>query len=118
MFSDFHSYCNDYQEYVVLLRITIIVSLWQHAIPLAQQVQYYKEYQSKVETIAGREKARTLFNGSIYILSAGNSDFIQNYYVNPMLSGTYTPDQFSELLAKSFTNFVQVHSLQNFTKLL
>ncbi|XP_042430856.1 GDSL esterase/lipase At5g03820-like [Zingiber officinale] len=78
-----------------------------HAIPLAQQVQYYKEYQSKVETIAGREKARTLFSGSIYILSAGNSDFIQNYYVNPMLSGSYTPDQFSGLLAKSFTNFVQ-----------
>ncbi|KAG6533530.1 GDSL esterase/lipase At5g03810-like [Zingiber officinale] len=77
------------------------------AIPLTQQVQYYKEYQSKVEKIAGRERARSLFSGSIYILSSGNSDYIQNYYINPLLGGTYTPDQFSDLLVQSFTSFIQ-----------
>lgn len=84
---------------------------WQQAISLTQQLQYYKEYQSKVERVAGKPKAAALFAGAIYLLSAGSSDYVQNYYINPLLSGSYTPDQFSDLLLQSFTTFVQVSSL-------
>ncbi|CAL9051454.1 unnamed protein product [Musa banksii] len=77
------------------------------AISLTQQLQYYKEYQSKVERVAGKPKAAALFAGAIYLLSAGSSDYVQNYYINPLLSGSYTPDQFSDLLLQSFTTFVQ-----------
>ncbi|OAY66288.1 GDSL esterase/lipase [Ananas comosus] len=77
------------------------------AISLSQQLQFYKEYQSKVVGIAGRAKAAALISGAIYILSAGSSDYVQNYYINPLLRGTYTSDQFGDLLLQSFNSFAE-----------
>ncbi|XP_042402106.1 GDSL esterase/lipase At5g03810-like isoform X2 [Zingiber officinale] len=78
------------------------------AVSLTQQLRYYKEYQAKVERIAGKAKAAELFAGSIYVLSTGSSDFLQNYYINPLLRLVYSTDQFSDLLLlQSFTKFVQ-----------
>ncbi|KAE9465505.1 hypothetical protein C3L33_02586, partial [Rhododendron williamsianum] len=67
------------------------------AISLTQQLAYYKEYQNKVVSMVGKDSANTMFSGGIHLLSAGSSDFIQNYYINPMLQRTYTPDQFPGL---------------------
>lgn len=80
----------------------------QHAVSLTQQLNYYKEYQSKVVNMVGTEKANAIFSGAIHLLSAGSSDFIQNYYVNPLLYRTYSPQQFSDILITSFSNFIQV----------
>ncbi|XP_058204152.1 GDSL esterase/lipase At5g03810-like [Rhododendron vialii] len=77
------------------------------AISLTQQLAYYKEYQDKVVSMVGKASANTMFSGGIHLLSAGSSDFIQNYYINPMLQRTYTPDQFSDILIRSFSAFVQ-----------
>ncbi|KAL0916406.1 hypothetical protein M5K25_013914 [Dendrobium thyrsiflorum] len=79
-----------------------------HAISLTQQLENYKEYQSKVENIVGgRAKAAGIFSGAINILSAGSSDYVQNYYINPLINEAYTPDQFANLLVLSFGSFVQ-----------
>lgn len=59
----------------------------------------------------GRDKANALFSGAIHLLSAGSSDFIQNYYIDPILNRAYTPDQFSDRLMSSYTTFVQVNLL-------
>ncbi|KAJ3670137.1 hypothetical protein LUZ60_010461 [Juncus effusus] len=77
------------------------------AISLTQQLQNYKEYQSKLANITSKEKATALVSGAIHILSAGSSDYIQNYYINPLLSQAHTPDQFSNLLLQSFNSFVE-----------
>ncbi|CAH8316196.1 unnamed protein product [Eruca vesicaria subsp. sativa] len=61
-------------------------ALLNHAIPLCQQVEYFKEYKSKLIKVAGSKKADTIIKGAIYLLSAGSSDFVQNYYVNPLLN--------------------------------
>ncbi|XP_021743180.1 GDSL esterase/lipase At5g03820-like [Chenopodium quinoa] len=77
------------------------------AISLTQQLGYYKDYQSKVTKMVGSEKAKGMFSGGIHILSAGNSDYLQNYYINPYIYRQYTPDQFADILMTSFANFVQ-----------
>ncbi|KVI07956.1 Lipase, GDSL [Cynara cardunculus var. scolymus] len=77
------------------------------AISLPRQLSYYKDWQSRVVTMVGSDKANTIFSGGIHILSAGSSDFLQNYYVNPFLNRLYTPAQFSNLLMKSYYSFVQ-----------
>lgn len=79
----------------------------QHAIPLSQQLEYYKEYQSKLAQIAGSKKASSILSGALYIVSTGSSDFIQNYYVNPYLYKLYSPDEFSSFLISIFTNFIK-----------
>ncbi|KAK2643510.1 hypothetical protein Ddye_025273 [Dipteronia dyeriana] len=78
-----------------------------HAIPLSQQLEYYKECQNKLERVAGKSNASSIISGAVYLISSGSSDFIQNYYINPLLYKAYTPDQFSDLLMQSYANFIQ-----------
>ncbi|XXG60359.1 hypothetical protein AAC387_Pa04g2286 [Persea americana] len=73
-----------------------------HVISLSKQLEYYKEYQSKVVSIAGKENASSIFSGAFYMLSAGIADFVLNYYINPLLNIHYTQDQFSEILVYNF----------------
>ncbi|KAK8940024.1 GDSL esterase/lipase APG [Platanthera guangdongensis] len=81
-------------------------ALLYHAISLPQQLEYYKEYQSKLASVAGSTKAASIISEALYILSTGSGDFVQNYYINPYLNKLYSPDEFSSILVGSFTNFV------------
>jgi hypothetical protein len=92
----------------ILIINTKFVCSVQHAIPLSQQLEYYKEYQSKLAQIVGSSKAHSIITGALYILSAGSSDFVQNYYINPYLNKLQSPDDFSNLLIGIFNNFVKV----------
>ncbi|XP_059429564.1 GDSL esterase/lipase At5g22810-like [Corylus avellana] len=78
-----------------------------HAISLSQQLEYYREYRRRVVEIVGRSNASRITSGAIYFLSAGNSDFLQNYYVDPLLQSTYSFDHFSDILLHSYTNFIR-----------
>ncbi|RZR81122.1 hypothetical protein BHM03_00007298, partial [Ensete ventricosum] len=82
-----------------------------HAIPLSQQLEYYKEYQSKLAHVAGSSQAKSIISDALYIVSTGASDFIQNYYINPFLFKTQSPDQYSSFLVDIFSNFVKVSSV-------
>ncbi|XP_057983848.1 GDSL esterase/lipase At5g03810-like isoform X1 [Malania oleifera] len=82
------------------------------AIPLTRQLAYYKEHQQKVKSMLGQYKANSMFSGAIHLLSAGNSDFLQNYYINPLLNKIYSADEFSDILLKSYSNFIEtLHGL-------
>lgn len=80
----------------------------QHAIPLPQQLQYFREYQTKLAKVAGSNESASIIKDALYILSAGSSDFLQNYYVNPYLNKVYTPDQYGSYLVGAFSSFVKV----------
>ncbi|GAB2272252.1 hypothetical protein Dimus_007072 [Dionaea muscipula] len=77
------------------------------AVSLTRQLAYYKEYQGKVVKMVGEKKASKMFSGGIHLLSAGSSDYIQNYYINPVLNQRYTADQFADALIRSFAASVQ-----------
>lgn len=89
----------------------------QGAISLSRQLDYFREYQSRVGASAGGQRAAALTSGSIFLVSAGTSDYLQNYYVNPVLGATYTPDQFSDGLMQPFTSFVEVCIIAMTTRL-
>ncbi|KAL2463010.1 GDSL esterase/lipase APG [Forsythia ovata] len=78
-----------------------------HAIPLSQQFECYKEYQNKLANVAGSTKAESIIKDALYIVSAGSSDFIQNYYVNPYLYKSCTPDQYASNLVGIFSSFIE-----------
>ncbi|KAL3631962.1 hypothetical protein CASFOL_024946 [Castilleja foliolosa] len=87
-------------------------SLLSHVIPLSQQLQYYKEYQVKLTKVAGQKQAASIIKDALYLVAAGSSDFIQNYYINPFLNKAYTPDQYSSYLVGIFTSFIKdLHGL-------
>jgi hypothetical protein len=90
------------------LSLFFFSSYWQHAIPLSQQLNYFKEYQGKLAKVAGSKKAASIIKDSLYLLSAGSSDFLQNYYVNPWINKLVTVDEYSAYLLDSFNSFVTV----------
>ncbi|KAF9591712.1 hypothetical protein IFM89_006058 [Coptis chinensis] len=77
------------------------------AVSLTQQLEYFKEYKTKLATVAGQSQAASIINGSIYLISAGSSDYVQNYYIRPSVNLLYSVDQYSDLLVQSFSTFVQ-----------
>ncbi|CAK9314346.1 unnamed protein product [Citrullus colocynthis] len=78
-----------------------------NALSLTQQLEYYKEYQNKVAEVAGKPNASSIISGAIYLVSAGSNDFLQNYYINPLLYKKYTADQFGDILITTYINFIQ-----------
>ncbi|KAL1199470.1 GDSL esterase/lipase APG [Cardamine amara subsp. amara] len=82
-------------------------ALKDHAISLSQQVVYFKEYKSKLIKVAGSKQADSIIKGAIYLLSAGSSDFVHNYYVNPRLFKVYTVDEYGSFLIKKFSTFIK-----------
>lgn len=77
-----------------------------NTISLNKQLEHYMDYQKKLVEIAGQDNATTIITGGIYIISAGSSDFLQNYYINPLLYKLYTPEEFSNILVQQFADFV------------
>ncbi|OIW16879.1 hypothetical protein TanjilG_00128 [Lupinus angustifolius] len=96
--ANFASAASGYDEKAAILN---------HAIPLSQQLDYFKEYQSKLAQVAGSNKSASIIEDALYLLSAGSSDFLQNYYVNPLINQAFTPDQYSSYLVGSFTSFIK-----------
>ena len=82
--------------------------VWQHVIPFSRQLEYFKEYQSKLSVVAGSNHARSIISDSLYIISAGSNDFGFNYYINPLFFLTENADQFSDRLVGIFNNTVTV----------
>ncbi|XP_010493379.1 PREDICTED: GDSL esterase/lipase At5g22810 [Camelina sativa] len=80
------------------------------AISLPQQLEHYKDYISRIQEIAvsnNNANASAIISDGIYIVSAGSSDFIQNYYINPLLYKVQSPDDFSDYLILSYSSFIQ-----------
>ncbi|CAA6666174.1 unnamed protein product [Spirodela intermedia] len=83
-----------------------------HALSLAKQMEYYKEYRIELAKVTGKRKAAGILSGAVHLMSFGNGDFFQNYYINSSLRRLYTQDEFSQLLIRRFASFVKdLHGL-------
>ncbi|RYR33294.1 hypothetical protein Ahy_A10g047864 isoform L [Arachis hypogaea] len=90
----------------IILYRTRISYFIKDAIPLSQQLEHYKECQNILVKVAGQSNASSIISGATHLVSAGNSDFIQNYYINPMLNKVYTADQFFEILMQYYFHWI------------
>ncbi|XP_009804685.1 GDSL esterase/lipase At4g26790-like [Nicotiana sylvestris] len=75
-------------------------------IPLWKELEYYKEYQKKLRTYLGDEKANEVISEALYALSLGTNDFLENYYTMPQRRSQYTVDQYQTFLIGIAKNFV------------
>ncbi|XP_055823572.1 GDSL esterase/lipase At2g04570-like isoform X2 [Solanum dulcamara] len=78
-----------------------------NVIPLWKEVEYYKEYQKKLRAYAGKKKAKYIIKESLYLVSIGSNDFLENYYsIQSQRSSQYTEEQFQDFLLQLAQNFV------------
>lgn len=95
---------------IIFLLTDCFFFVMKSAISLPQQLEHYKDYISRIQEIAtsSNANATSIISDGIYVVSAGSSDVIQNYYINPLLYKVQSPDDFSDLLILSYSNFIQV----------
>ncbi|XP_054803324.1 GDSL esterase/lipase At5g33370-like isoform X2 [Prosopis cineraria] len=52
-------------------------------IRMYRQLEYFKEYQRRLGALVGAERARTLVNQALVLVTVGGNDFVNNYYLVP-----------------------------------
>ncbi|KAJ7960315.1 GDSL esterase/lipase [Quillaja saponaria] len=82
-------------------------------IPLWKELEYYKEYQEKLEAYQGKNKAKETISEALHMMSLGTNDFLENYYTLPNgRSSQYTIQQYEDFLIGIAGNFIkQIYSL-------
>lgn len=76
-------------------------------IPMSKQLELFQEYKGRLAQVVGSANASTIISKAIYVVSAGNSDFIQNYYINVRLRNLYNPTQFSNIILGLAAKFIE-----------
>ncbi|CAN7012104.1 hypothetical protein IGI04_012664 [Brassica rapa subsp. trilocularis] len=81
-------------------------------LPLWKQLEYYKEYQTKLEAYQGKDRATDTITNSLYLISIGTNDFLENYFAFPGRSSQYSVDLYQDFLAGIAKDFVtKLHGL-------
>ncbi|KAJ9686586.1 hypothetical protein PVL29_015453 [Vitis rotundifolia] len=81
-------------------------------IPLWKELEYYKEYQKKLRAYLGEEKANEILSESLYLMSLGTNDFLENYYIFSGRPSQYTVRQYEDFLVGIAGNFIkEIYSL-------
>ncbi|KAF7831722.1 GDSL esterase/lipase [Senna tora] len=78
-----------------------------NVIPLWKELEYYKEYQSKLRDYLGVEKANQVLSEALYLMSLGTNDFLENYYVFPTRRAQFSVTQYQDFLLGIAENFVR-----------
>ncbi|KAE8725471.1 GDSL esterase/lipase [Hibiscus syriacus] len=76
-------------------------------IPFWKEMEYYREYQSKLRGYLGNDKASHLLSESLHLLSIGTNDFLENYYILPTRSSQYSVDKYKDFLIGIASNFIR-----------
>ncbi|XP_015881508.3 GDSL esterase/lipase At2g42990-like [Ziziphus jujuba] len=83
-----------------------------NVIPLWKEVEYYKDYQSKLRAYLGHRKANYVLREALYLVSLGTNDFLENYYVFPLRQSEFTVEQYQDFLIGLSGNFLrEIYSL-------
>ncbi|XP_004289077.1 PREDICTED: GDSL esterase/lipase At1g20120-like [Fragaria vesca subsp. vesca] len=77
------------------------------AIPLSDQLDFFKQYKSKMIAAVGEERAATIISKGGYIVAVGSDDIANNYFTTPLRSPHYDISAYTDLLLESAINFVQ-----------
>ncbi|KAL2475285.1 GDSL esterase/lipase [Abeliophyllum distichum] len=76
-------------------------------ISMQKQLNFFKEYKTRLELAIGKERTKILINKSVFIISAGTNDFIVNYYGTPFRRRTFTVSGYQQFLLQHVQDFVQ-----------
>ncbi|ESW29883.1 hypothetical protein PHAVU_002G106300 [Phaseolus vulgaris] len=74
---------------------------------LADQLEKFREYKSKIEKIVGEDRTSTIMSKSIYILCTGSNDIANTYSLSPIRRAHYDISSYTDLMTSEATNFLQ-----------
>ncbi|KAJ8761457.1 hypothetical protein K2173_001590 [Erythroxylum novogranatense] len=76
-------------------------------IPITKQLEYFREYKNKLQTVLGKKGTEEHINKAIFVLSAGTNDFVVNYFTLPIRQKTYSVSGYQQFILQNITQFIQ-----------
>ncbi|KAL3011217.1 hypothetical protein AAZX31_07G187600 [Glycine max] len=79
-----------------------------NVIPIAKQLEYFKEYKQRLEGMLGKKRTEYHINNALFFISAGTNDYVINYFSLPIRRKTYTtPLTYGHFLLQHIKDFIQ-----------
>ncbi|KAL3519912.1 hypothetical protein ACH5RR_018061 [Cinchona calisaya] len=78
-----------------------------NVISMSKQLEYFKEYQSKVAAAIGQEKTKEVITNALFLVSAGTNDFVVNYFTIPIRRKNYTISAYTDFCLQNVQQFIQ-----------
>lgn len=77
-------------------------------ISMPKQLEYFREYKSRVEVQIGKETTELLLKNAVYIISAGSNDFMFNYFgASKIRRNSYSISGYYQFLVQQIQHFTQ-----------
>lgn len=71
---------------------------WQNVLTLWKQLEYFKDYKTKLAEYLGPIKANSIVSEALYVVSIGTNDFLENYYLLPDRPSEYSVGKYEDFL--------------------
>ncbi|XP_014519782.1 GDSL esterase/lipase At2g30310 [Vigna radiata var. radiata] len=77
------------------------------AIPVSQQIEYFKLYVGRLKAIAGEHEAKQILRDSLVIISAGTNDFLLNFYDISTRKLEFNIDEYQDYVQNRIQRFIK-----------
>ncbi|KAL8228108.1 hypothetical protein R6Q57_015692 [Mikania cordata] len=78
-----------------------------NVIPLPRQLEYFREYKTRLAAKFGKTRTMEIVNNAFYIVSAGTNDFVVNYFTLPIRRQKYTLPAYMDFVLNKQMDFLQ-----------
>lgn len=81
-------------------------------IPMAEQIDYLRDYLSRIELQIGQDRKDKIMNNAVFIISAGTNDFAANYIPLPIRKKMFSIADYQSFVLQNLLEFLQgIHKL-------
>ena len=80
----------------------------QNVIPLPRQLEYFREYKTRLAAKFGQKRTMEIVNNALYIVSAGTNDFVVNYFTLPIQRHKYSLPSYMDFVMNKQLDFLEV----------
>nr|QGP73757.1 GDSL esterase/lipase [Sedum alfredii] len=84
---------------------------------LPEQLEYFREYKTRMTQKIGKKKTDELISKSVYVLSAGTNDFVVNYITLPLRRQSYSVSQFENFILQYLRQFIKALMIEGARKM-
>ncbi|KAI3743680.1 hypothetical protein L1987_56742 [Smallanthus sonchifolius] len=78
-----------------------------NVIPLPRQLEYFREYKTRLAAKFGKARTMEIVNNALYIVSAGTNDFVVNYFTLPVRRQKYSLPSYMDFVMNKQLDFLQ-----------
>lgn len=80
----------------------------QNVFSVSKQLEYFLHYKIHLKQLVGKKKAQEIVEGTLFVMSMGTNDFLQNYFLEPTRSQQYSLEEYENYLISCMAHDIEV----------